>query len=300
MLRRIETLVAALSAALVAQICVTPARAQATAEWRAWNEPIKPFRVIDNIYYVGATEVSSFLITSELGDILLDGGFAETAPQILANIKTLGFDPRDVKIIINSHAHFDHAAGLAALKRATGAKLLLSKPDSALAARGGLGDFQWGDTATFEPVTADRTVRDGETIKLGATSIVAHITPGHTRGCTTWTMTVDDGGAKRDVMFVCSFSAPGYQLVRNEKYPEIREDYASSFATARALPCDVLLGPHGSIFHMKEKIVKLGTSPNPFVDPAECKAYIDAAEKAFDAKVLEQRHAPLLLKHPPT
>jgi metallo-beta-lactamase class B len=300
MLRRIESIIAALCAAVVAQISVSPARAQATAEWRAWNEPIKPFHVIDNIYYVGATEVSSFLITSDLGDILLDGGFAETAPQILANIKTLGFDPHDVKIIINSHAHFDHAAGLATLVHATGAKLLLSKPDSALVARGGRGDFQWGDSATFEPVVADRTVRDGETIKLGATSIVAHITPGHTRGCTTWTMTVNDGGVKRDVMFVCSFSAPGYQVVRNKKYPEIRDDYESSFAKARALPCDVLLGPHGSIFHMKEKIAKLGSTPNPFVDPAECKAYIDAAEQAFDAKVLEQRHAPLVLKHPPT
>lgn len=286
------------AAVLTAFAAPSPARAQSTAEYRAWNQPIKPLHLIGNIYYVGATEVSSFLITAPEGDILLDGGFAETAPQILANIKTLGFDPRDVKILINSHAHFDHAAGLAALKRATGAKLVVSKPDSALIARGGHGDFAWGDQLTFEPVVADHTVHDGETITLGSTTIVAHITPGHTRGCTTWTTTVDDAGVKRDVVFACSFSAPGYQLVENKKYPTIREDFQRSFAIMRSLPCDVLLAPHGSIFHLKEKIARLGTTPNPFVDPAECKAYVDESEKAFDAKVLEQRHAPLVIKHP--
>jgi metallo-beta-lactamase class B len=272
-------------------ILATAARAQAPPEWRAWNVPVKPFRVIDNIYYVGATEVSSFLITSPQGDILLDGGLPETPPLILANIKALGFNPRDVKIIINSHAHADHAGGLAELKRATGARVIISALDSALVARGGRGDFQWGDRLLFDPVVADRTVRDGEAVHVGLTTLVAHITPGHTRGCTTWTTTANDDGAKKAVVFTCSYSAPGYTLVNNAAYPTIVDDFRHTFATMRTLPCDVLLAPHGSAFHLKDKMARAGTTPNPFVDPAECKSYIDASEKAIEAQVTKQRNA---------
>ncbi|HEY4131767.1 MAG TPA: subclass B3 metallo-beta-lactamase, partial [Gemmatimonadaceae bacterium] len=265
------------------------ARAQLPKAWDAWNVPVKPFRVIDNIYYVGATEVSSFLITSPQGDILLDGGTPATAPEILANITSLGFNPRDVKILINSHAHADHAGGLAELKRATGAEFVASVQDSALLANGGHNDFAFGNTLLFPPIIADRTFHDGETVHVGTSTLVAHITPGHTRGCTTWTTTATEGGVKRSVVFTCSYSAPDYQLVNNAAYPNIIADYRKTFGILHTLPCDVLLAPHGSQFKLLDKMKRAGETPNPFVSAAECKAYFDASEKAIEAKISEQQ-----------
>src|SRR6185295_12695007 len=163
-------------------------QAQYTKATPAWNQPVKPFRIIGNIYYGGAFEVSSFLITTPKGHILLDSGFAETVPLIADGIKRLGFKIEDVKILINSHAHYDHAGGLAQLKRLTGAQLMLSEADAALAANGGKGDFQWGDALTYEPVKADRILNDKDRIELGGVEMIARLTPGHTKGCTTWIM----------------------------------------------------------------------------------------------------------------
>jgi metallo-beta-lactamase class B len=280
-----------LAVAFATLLLPTLLSAQSTAEHRQWNTPIRSFRVVDNIYYVGATDISSFLITSPQGHVLLDGGFAETAPIILANIRALGFNPRDVKTLLVSHGHLDHAGGLAELKQATGARFLASAPDSALIAHGGRGDFRWGDSATFPALVADQTVRDGEQITVGSTTLIAHITPGHTRGCTTWTMTVRDGATPRDVLFSCSYSAPGYRLVGNADYPEIVADYRRSFAALRELKCDVLLAPHGWDFHLATKVTRADSTPNPFVDPAECKAYIDAAERAIESAVQKQMSA---------
>jgi len=159
--------------------------AQADAVSRSQNQPIPPFRVLGNVYYVGASDVTSFLIATSAGLIVLDGGFVQTAPQILRNLRALGFDQRDVRILLNSHAHFDHAGGLAALKAATGAELYAGRGDSMLLARGGKGDFFFGDRLPYPPVTVDHAVQDGDRVILGKDTLVALATPGHTRGCTT-------------------------------------------------------------------------------------------------------------------
>lgn len=255
------------------------------------NQPVEPFRIIGNIYYVGANEVTSFLITTPKGHILLDGGFKETAPMILANIARLGFKPSDVRILLNSHAHLDHAGGLAELKRVTGAKLLASAGDLPLLARGGADDPQFGETLLYPPVEPDSIIRDGGHVVLDGTTLVAHITAGHTRGCTTYTMRVRDGSAMRDVVFFCSPSVPtGYKLVDNRKYPDIVDDYRREFATLEGLKCDVPLGSHGSFFSLSEKRERLATQtpPDPFVDPQGCRSFIATFKERFEQALAKQ------------
>jgi metallo-beta-lactamase class B len=270
-----------------------PRQAQYTKATPEWNQPVKPFRIIGNIYYVGASEVSSFLITTPNGHILLDSGFAETIPLIVDGIKQLGFKIEDVKILINSHAHYDHAAGLAQLKRLTGARLLLSEPDAATVANGGKGDFQWGDMLTYEPATADRILQDKDRVELGGVTMIARLTPGHTKGCTTWLMKITEDGRTYDVVFVGSTTAPGYKLVDNPKYPNIASDYEYTFRLLRSLPCDVFLGPHGSFFNLKEKAERLarGEKPNPFIEAKSYRDFLDRTEKDFLELLAKQKTA---------
>lgn len=257
------------------------------------NQPVKPFRIIGNIYYVGASEVSSFLITTPSGHILLDSGFAETVPLIVERIKQLGFKLEDVKILINSHGHYDHGGGLALLKRLTGARLMLSEGDAALVGNGGKGDFQWGDTLTYEPAKADRILQDKDRVELGGVTMTARLTPGHTKGCTTWLMKVTEDGRTYEVVFVGSTTAPDYTLVNNPKYPNIVADYEYTFRLLRSFPCDVFLGPHGSFFHLKEKAKRLarGAKPNPFVESKSYRDFLDRTEKDFLKLVSKQRTA---------
>jgi len=258
----------------------------------SWNQPVEPFKIAGNIYYVGANDVTSYLITTAKGHILLDSGFAETVPLIKANIVRLGFKLTDIKAIINSHAHCDHAGGLAELKRLTKAKLYASEADANLLARGGKDDPNFGNELLFEPVNADKTFIDGWKLKLGGVSLTANVTPGHTKGCTTWTTTVKEGKRKLNVVFVCSTSAPGYKLVGNEKYPEIASDYEKTFRRMRAMKVDVFLASHATAYGMSEKAEKLkaGAKTNPFIDPAGYKEYIDATESSF-RKALEMQRA---------
>jgi metallo-beta-lactamase class B len=267
--------------------------AQSSAEWRSWNEPVKPLRVIGNVYYVGAKEVSSFLITTPAGHLLLDGGFAETAPLIAENVRQLGFKLEDIKLLIGSHAHSDHAGGLAELKRLTGAKLLVTAADAAMLERGGKDDFAWGDQFAFPAVKADRTLRDSEQVTLGGVTLTPRLTPGHTRGCTTWTMKVEEGGKLYDVVFVGSASVPGYKLVGNEKYPQIADDYARTFRVLKSLPCDVFLAPHGSFFALAEKARRAaqGAKQNPFIDPQGYRDYVARAERAYLEQLSRERQA---------
>ena len=261
--------------------------AQSDATSRSWNEPVKPFRILENFYYVGAVEITSFLITSPEGHILIDGGFVETAPQILRNIRTLGFKPEDVKILVISQAHFDHAGGLAELKKRTGARLFASKEDAALLARGGKQDFGFGDRFPYPAVKADQFVSDNQQIRVGNNVLTAHLTPGHTKGCTSYTMVVKD----RNVLFDCSTSVPGYNLTSIPAYPNIIDDYEHSFRVLKALACDIPLGAHGSFFHLSEKrkAMESGTSANPFVDPKGCKEMIERSEEDFRNTVARQR-----------
>ncbi|MGA9773374.1 MAG: subclass B3 metallo-beta-lactamase [Blastocatellia bacterium] len=269
------------------------AKAQADETSRLWNRPVEPFRIIGNVYYVGATEVSSFLITTPKGHILLDSGFAETVPLIQANFKKLGFKIEDVKILINSHAHYDHAGGLADLKELTGAKLMTTEADAVLLASGGKGDFRWGDSLSYKPVKADRLLRDNDRVELGGITLTARLTPGHTKGSTTWMMQVEEAGRKFDVIFAGSISAPGYKLIDEPNYPGIIGDYDYTFQLLKSLHCDVFLGPHGSFFSLLDKAARLkqGEKNNPFIDPKGYRDFIEGSEKAFREQLEKQRQA---------
>jgi metallo-beta-lactamase class B len=266
---------------------------QADEESRTMNQPVKPYRVIGNIYYVGAADVSSFLITTPAGHILLDSGFFETVPQIQQNLTQLGFKLADVKIIINSHAHYDHAGGIALLKELTGARFMASAGDVEQLARGGKGDPQFGDRFSYQPVKTDRILSDGDKVELGDVTLIAHLTPGHTKGCTTWTMKVKEGQKQYDVVFVGSSSFPGYKLVNNEAYPTIVTDYERTFRVLKQLPCDVFLAAHGSFYAMqyKAKHLSQNSGRNPFIDPARYRTYVTNSEKAFRKELLRQQGA---------
>ena len=275
-----------------------PLGAQADPDSRSRNQPVEPFRIVGNLYYVGASDIAIFLIATDRGLILLDGGYQETAPQIRDNVARLGFKIADVKMLLNSHAHFDHAGGLAQLEAWSGARLLASAGDAPLLAAGG-PDFASGPDPhqpRFPPVRADRLVRDGEAVTLGNTTLVAHLTPGHTPGCTTWTTRVAEGGKSYDVVFVCSTTVlPTYRLTDHPTYPGIAADYAHSFAVLAALPCDVFLGSHASFYDGAEKARRLraGERPNPFVDPQGYRRYVAGAEAAYRERLAaEGAHAP--------
>ena len=277
--------------ALALLALAAPGPAQLTTEQeREWNLPVEPFRVAGNVYYVGAAEVAAYLVTTPAGHFLLDSGFPETVPQILANVEKLGFDPRDVELLLNSHAHYDHAGGMAELKARTGASILLSAGDVELARRGGRGDFAFGDRFGYPPFTADRLVADGEAVTLGGVTMTAHVTPGHTRGCTTWTTRVEEGDERLDVLFLCSVTAPGYRLVRNEAYPEILADYRATFRRLEALPVDVFLANHGSFFDLAGKREALRAAParNPFVDPEGYRRNLARWKEELERKAREQ------------
>jgi metallo-beta-lactamase class B len=264
--------------------------AQKTETERSWNQPVEPFKIIGNIYYVGANEITSFLITTPQGHILIDGGFVETAPQILVNIKKLGFRHEDVKFLLNSQSHHDHAGGFAELKRVTGAKLAIMEQDKAQIESGGRGDFAWGDAGLYPAVKVDRALHDGDTIALGGTTLRALRTPGHTKGCTTWTMTATENGKSYNVVWVCSTTAPGYKLVRNTNYPNIVQDYRRTFEILKKLPCDVFLASHGNFFNFEEKSgqARINAAQNPFVDPDGYRQFLDQTQREFETEVERQ------------
>ena len=259
------------------------------------NQPVPPFKIIGNLYYVGATEVCSFLITTTHGHIILDGGFAETAPQIERNVAQLGLKIEDVKILLNSHAHLDHAGGLAELKKLSGANFVASAGDAELLRNGGHGDFRFGDTLLFPPIQPDKIIGDGESIQLGDQKLTAWLTPGHTKGNTTWTTKISDGGKTYDVVFAGSPTTLDYKLVGKESYPGIAADFEKTFAVLKKLPCDILLSDHGSFFNFEKKRERLmrGETPNPFIDPDESKRFATHFEKEFHEKLDAQKKAAL-------
>jgi metallo-beta-lactamase class B len=262
---------------------------QADERDRNWNKPVQPIRIAGNLYYVGANEITSYLITTPAGHFLLDGGFVETAPLIQRNIEQLGFKLSDVKILLNSHAHYDHASGLAELKKVTGAKFLASEGDANLLRHGGHGDFRFGDRLAFPPIAPDRVIHDGEAIQLGDQVMVAHFTPGHTKGTTTWTAKIIEGNKTYDVVFVGSQSSLDYKFVGHESYPGIRADFEKSFASLNRLPCDIFLASHGNFFGLMEKHERLlGGEPNPFVDPDGYRNYLRESEQDFRDKLARQ------------
>jgi len=260
-----------------------------------WTEPFPPHRVIGNVYYVGSRGLASYLITTPEGSILVNSSLEASVPLIRASIEKLGFKFSDVKILLISHAHFDHCAGSFQIKELTGAKYMVMDADVQEIENGGKGNFQYGQMPNmlYKPLKVDRVLHDGDQVKLGGVVMVAHLTPGHTKGCTTWTLKVRDGGKTYDVVIVGSPNVnPGYKLVNNPLYPQIASDYEKMFRVLKSLNCDVFLGAHGEYYGMQAKYAKLGKSDaNPFVDPEGYRAYVNQKEQAFRAELAKQTAA---------
>lgn len=248
------------------------------------KEPFAPFHIIGNIYYVGSKGLACYIIATKDGEILLDTGYPDMAPQIEGNIQKLGYNLSDVKILINSHAHIDHGGGMADLKKATGAQLVAMAEDAPYFESGGHNDPLFGDRNLFPPVKVDRLIHDGDTVTLGGVTLTAHLTPGHMPGNTTWTMVTEDKGKSYNVAFFGIVTVmPNTKLSGSPAYPNIGADYARTMKVLPTLKCDVFLASNGSFFQMEQKHDALmkGADPNPFIDPAGCKAFVDRAEDSY-------------------
>lgn len=264
----------------------------------SWVKPASPFHIIGPVYSVGTEGLGVYLIHTKAGDIVLDGGVPQVAPQIEANIKTLGFKLTDVKILLNSHAHFDHSGGLAQLKTDTGAKLVASELDRESLENGLYLGSETVKSMTSIPVKVDRAIKDGDTVSLGGVTMTANITPGHTRGCTSWTLPVVEAGQSHKIVFFCSASVAANRLAPNPQYPGIVADYQSTFVKARALSksIDIYLAPHSEFFDMAGKRAKLEANPkgpSPFIVPGEFTKAIDTFDAAFQVELAKQQKAPV-------
>ena len=251
---------------------------------RDWNKPFPPHKVIGNVYFVGTGELGSFLITTPEGHVLINSDFETTVPFIKANVEKLGFKFTDIKILLGSHAHGDHMEGDALVKELTGAKVMAMEQDVPALRKMKPGGKE-------HPI--DRILKDGDEVKLGGTTLVAHLTAGHTPGCTSWTLKTREGAKTYDVMILGSIGVnPGYILVNNKDYPQIADDYVRSFKTLRAVHVDVFLASHGSFYGLDAKYPKLGKDgENPFIDPAGFQAHIDLKEKEFNTELEKQKKA---------
>ena len=253
-----------------------------------WDEPFPPHRIADNLYYVGSKGLSSYLVTSSEGHILINSSFDRTVPLIRAGIEKLGYKFSDVKILLGSHAHNDHMEGNALVKKLTGAQVYVMEGDEKAIANGGEGQYLY--KAKWTPCKVDRVLHDGDKVTLGGATLIARHTPGHTPGCTTWTMEVRDGGKTYLAVIVGSPNVnTGYQLVNNAEYPGIAKDFAETFRVLKSLKCDIFLGAHGSYYNLDAKYPKLKPgATNPFVDPDGHRAYITEREQHY-LKVLREQ-----------
>ncbi|HEY3518196.1 MAG TPA: subclass B3 metallo-beta-lactamase [Gammaproteobacteria bacterium] len=277
--------------ALLLSLCFcVSATAQQNAEWR---QPFPPFKLIGNVYWVGTYDLSTYLITTDAGHILINTGFTDTLPLIKSGVEELGFDFDDVEILLATHAHFDHVAGLAELKRQTGARMMMLEADAVLLEDGGKSDFRFGDSpeTNFEPVKVDRRLKDQDMIVLGGVTLTAHHHPGHTKGATSFTLTVRENGRDYRVVIANMGSInPGVTVSGMPKYPTIGDDYARTFAAQKALPVDVFLASHASQFGLHEKY-KPGDpyDPNRFVDPQGYLAAVERLEGIYREQLAKER-----------
>jgi metallo-beta-lactamase class B len=257
-------------------------------------QPFPPFKVAGNLYYVGSHGVASYLITTPQGHILINSDYERSVPLLQDSVAKLGFKFTDIKILLISHAHFDHDAGSAAVIKMTGAKYMVMDGDVRVVESGGKADFAYGRTPEdlYPPAKVDRVLHDGDTVTLGGSTLVAHLTPGHTKGCTTWTMSVEDGGKRYNVVIVGSPNVnPGYKLVGNAAYPQIADDYARGFRVLKSLQCDIFLGAHGSYFDLDGKYPRMKTSgAAAFVDPDGYKRYNEHRERAYRTELEKQKN----------
>ena len=254
-------------------------RAQSDPSWR---QPFDAVRIVGNVYYVGTRGLSSFLIVTPAGGIIIDSGEAESVPFIRASVEKLGFRLSDIKILLTGHAHFDHVGGHADLQRLTGAKVMVMDADrQALESgvdRSALGGPGW------KPVAIDRVLKDGDTVTLGGVTLTAHLTPGHTQGCTTWTMEAGQDGKKYQVAFTGSVTInEGVHLVGNTRVPAIAEHYAQAFRVLHGIKADVFVAQHGGVFALEDKARRATADPrvNPFVDPEGYQRFVERSEQTY-------------------
>jgi metallo-beta-lactamase class B len=288
--RRLLPVVVALFAASAALLAQTAAGLRGNP---AWTNAFPPVRLIGNVYWVGTYDLSTYLITSPEGHIVINTGLAQTVPQITANVEMLGFRVSDIRVLTATHAHFDHVAGLAELKRITGAQMVMSEQDAELLESGGKTDFRWGGdpAAAFAPVTVDRRLKDGETIALGGAVLTAHHHPGHTKGATSFTLDVrEDGRTYRVGIINLGSINPGVRVSGMPAYPTIRDDYARTFREQKALVLDVFLASHAGQFRLHQKY----TPGDPyradrFVDPAGYRKAVGELEAAYLKQLAEER-----------
>jgi len=250
-----------------------------------WTKPFPPFRIVGNIYWVGSYDLSSYLITTPAGHILINTGVGDTAEQIRKSVETLGFKIADVKILTATHGHYDHVAGLAALKRMTGAAVAISEPDRELLETGGKADFRFGNDAfaQFEPVKVDRTFKDNDTISLGGTVLTAHLHAGHTKGATSFTTNVRDGGKTYRVVVANMGSInPGVKMTGMPGFPNIADAYANTFRAQKDMQIDVWLASHASQFNLHKKYTPGAPyDPDRFVDPAGFLKAVQDLERTY-------------------
>ena len=279
-----------LACSLLTFFLATPAAAQRNEEW---TRAFEPFRILGNIYWVGSYDLSTYLITTPQGHILINTGVGDTAKQIAASVAKLGFRMADVKILTATHGHFDHVAGITDLKRMTNATVMVSEPEKALLESGGKSDFRYGNTASaqFAPVKVDRTFKDGEKISLGGTELTAHLHPGHTKGATSFTLDVRENNRTYRVIIANMASInPGVKVTGMPGYPTIGSDYAKTFLAQKDMKIDVWLSSHASQFSMHDKY-RPGDPYNPdrFVDPAGFLASVLRLEKAYLDQLAKER-----------
>jgi metallo-beta-lactamase class B len=264
----------------------------ASAQDPSWTEPYPPFHIAGNLYYVGSKGLANYLITTPGGLILINSDLEANVPMIRASVEQLGFKFSDIKVLLISHAHWDHDAGSAMVKQMTGATYMVMDADVPVVESGGKTDFQYGSvpTSLYSATKVDRVLHDGDQVKLGDAVLTAHLTPGHTKGCTTWTMKVNEGGKTYDVVIVGSPNVnTGYKLVGNTLYPNIIDDFEKTFRVMKSLAADIFLGAHGSYFDMDAKYARLKAgAAMPFVDPDGYKAYVIEREKAFRTALAKQ------------
>jgi metallo-beta-lactamase class B len=260
-----------------------------------WTTPLPPFRIAGNLYYVGSGDLASYLLTTPAGLILINSNLATSPPQIRKSVEQLGFHWADVKILLISHAHYDHCAGSAQVQRETGAKYFVMDADIPVIQSGGTTDFRYAHDPDFHfpPTHVDRSLHDGEAVTLGGTTLTAHKTAGHTMGCTTWTLPLTENGKTYQAVIVGSPNVnPGFNLIDDPHYPHMAADFAQEFRTLKSLPCDIFLGAHGGYFDLNEKLArqKAGAA-NVFVDPAGYRAYIADRQQAFETELARQKTA---------
>ncbi len=260
---------------------------------QSWSEPFPPHRIAGDLYYVGTRGLASYLITTPQGHILINSGLESSVPLIEASVERLGFRFTDIRILLVSHAHWDHNAGSALVKQKTRANYQVMEPDVAVTEDGGKSDFFYGNSpASLYPATkVDRILHDGDKVKLGGAVLTAHLTPGHTKGCTTWTMKVKEGDKTYDVVIVGSPNVnAGFKLVNNAKYQQIAKDYSLTFAVLQSLPCDIFLGAHGSYYGLESKFLRLPKEGfQVFVDPGGYRAYVAERQGAFLRELERQK-----------